>query len=49
MYQTKDIWGKTHPCTKPDNVVISESKENAKALNMQHTSQFTREPDDGLP
>ena len=37
------------PVLKPDSVIISDSKEKAEALNMQYTSQLTREPDDDLP
>ena len=31
---------------KPDNVIISDSKDKAEALNMQYASHLTREPDD---
>ena len=36
------------PFLKPDSVTNSDSKEKAEALNMQYTSQLTREPDDDL-
>ena len=37
------------PALKPDQVVVSDLTEKAEALNVQYTSQFTREPDDNLP
>ena len=37
------------PALKPDQVVISDPTEKAEALNVQYTSQFTRESDDNLP